>query len=110
MFRLLIFTLFYFNNAPALFASPGVPDKEPVMSIRQDYAGTFTVTLHALAEETATLVIFDATGKYIFLKNLRFRDGEITEVVDLSRFPRGIYIFEVESNSFRETKKVVFNN
>jgi hypothetical protein len=80
---------------------------DPVLTIRQDNTGTFTVSVRAASQETAVLVVFDATGKYVYLKTLRASDGEFGDVVDLGRFPKGIYVFEVESDSFRAAKKIV---
>jgi hypothetical protein len=102
----LIAGIFAFTHFP--FFQSAFPGNDPTLTVRHDNHGIFTATIKGNIPESASLVVFDATGKYIFLKTIRAPDTEINETVDLSRFPRGIYIFEFESNNARETKKVVY--
>jgi hypothetical protein len=53
-------------------------------------------------------MVFDITGKYVYLKNYGDFDGDLKETIDLNASPRGIYVLEVEGNSSRETKKIVY--
>ena len=70
--------------------------------------GMYTITYKSEGQGPVSIMVFDALGKYVVLKNVRDFNGELKETVDLSSMPKGIYIFELEGNNFREAKKVIF--
>jgi len=55
-----------------------------------------------------TVMVFDITGKYVYLKNYKDSGSELKEVIDLSAYPKGIYVFEIETNDSREAKKLIY--
>lgn len=69
--------------------------------------GVYTVIYKNENTGSLTLIVSDATGKYVYLKSIRDFNGELKETVDLSSHPKGLYIFEAEGTRFRELKKVV---
>jgi hypothetical protein len=70
--------------------------------------GNFLISYRGENAGPVTLMVFDATGKYVYVKNIRDFNGELKESIDMSNNPRGIYVIELEGNNFRETKKVVY--
>jgi hypothetical protein len=68
----------------------------------------FTVNYKSDNHGPITIMVFDITGKYVYLKNYGDFDGDLKETIDLNASPRGIYVLEVEGNSSRETKKIVY--
>jgi hypothetical protein len=70
--------------------------------------GIYTVIFKSESRDPLTLAVSDATGKYVYLKSIRDFNGELKEIIDISGHPKGLYIFEIEGDNFRELKKVVF--
>jgi hypothetical protein len=70
--------------------------------------GQYTLNYKSPARGPLTIMIFDITGKYVYIKNHKDFNGELKELIDLGAYPRGIYVFEVETNDSRETKKIVY--
>ena len=67
----------------------------------------YTVIYKSERAGPLTLIVSDATGKYVYLKSIRDFSGELKESIDLSGNPKGLYVFEIEGTYFRELKKVV---
>jgi hypothetical protein len=68
----------------------------------------FTVNYKSDNHGPITIMVFDITGKYVYIKNYGNFEGDLKETIDLNASPKGIYVLEVESDSSRETKKIVY--
>jgi hypothetical protein len=68
---------------------------------------TFTLTYKSGKPESITIKLSDALGKIISTKSMKNFNGEINEIIDLTGFPKGVYILELSSNEMKETRKLV---
>ena len=53
------------------------------------------------------LLVLDAYGKVITIENKEMFVGEYTKQVDLSTYPKGIYMVQIKTNNSFITKRVV---
>ena len=53
------------------------------------------------------LMIVDAYGKTILIENNDIFIGEFTKQVDLSEYPKGIYMVQIRTNNSFITKRIV---
>ena len=56
---------------------------------------------------TLELSVLDAYGKVIMIENKEMFVGEYTKQVDLSEYPKGIYMVQIKTNNSFITKRVV---
>jgi hypothetical protein len=70
--------------------------------------GVYSLTFRSDKRGTLMIAVSDATGKYVFLKTVRDFSGELKENIDITSNPKGIYIFEVESENSREARRVIY--
>ena len=69
--------------------------------------GIFNISFVADEVNSFELTIIDAFGKLIEMENKEMFVGEYTKQVDLSEYPRGIYMVQIKTNNSFITKRVV---
>jgi hypothetical protein len=87
---------------------PGEGDKDLFQVIPNPDSGAFNVIYKSDFRGQIQLAVIDALGKYVFLKTIRDFNGEYRESVELIGNPKGIYVFEIERDGERQSKKVIF--
>ena len=109
LYLLLTYSIFSFSAGEIFAQSRPSTGKQPSFEITPNPGnGQYAVTYKSEGEGDLHMAVSDATGKYVYLKSIRDFSGELKETVDISSNPRGVYIFEIEYNSGREAKKVIF--
>jgi hypothetical protein len=105
-----------FSSAPQSHKYPDIFYKNPSIQKGVDVFqvlpnpgnGIYSVVFKSEVRGQLMLAVSDATGKYVYLKTIRDFNGELKEMVDIASNPKGIYIFEIESDNGRESKKVIY--
>jgi hypothetical protein len=69
--------------------------------------GLFNISFVSDDVVTLELLVLDAYGKVIMTENKEMFVGEYTKQVDLSEYPRGIYMVQIKTNNSFITKRVV---
>ena len=69
--------------------------------------GIFNISFVSDEVNSFKLTILDAFGKLIEMENKEMFVGEYTKQVDLSEYPRGIYMVQIKTNNSFITKRVV---
>ena len=104
-----IFLTLLFVNLGALSGLTSRQDpKDNSLNISTAGQGSYNLVYKSAGRGPLTIMVFDITGKYVYLKNIKDFGGELKENIDLGAQPKGIYVFEVESNDSRETKKIIY--
>jgi len=67
--------------------------------------GNITITLSELTKEQTSLQIFDILGKLV--KTIPVKKYTLDLTIDLSSLPKGMYFFEISTNDFRKTNKII---
>jgi hypothetical protein len=97
-----------FLTGQTVFTKAGQGSPELFQVIPNPGNGIYTVLYKNEISGTLTISVSDATGKYVYLKGIRDFDGDLRETVDISVNPRGVYIFEVETDNRRDAKRVIY--
>jgi hypothetical protein len=106
---IIIVALLSVNLVALTISAKNQNPKDNILQVTPTHSpGNFNLFYKSESRGPLTLMIFDITGKYVFLKNYKDFNGELKENIDLNANPKGIYIFEVEGTNSRETKKIVF--
>ena len=70
-------------------------------------SGIFNISFVSEDENSFNLKILDSYGKIIEIENKKLFIGEFTKQVNLSEYPRGIYIVQIETNDSFISKRIV---
>ena len=60
-----------------------------------------------LKEQEIKLVIYDLSGRIVYVNNIQFPNGRINFAISLENFDSGIYIVKVASKQFEFNKKLI---
>jgi len=104
----LIFTLLFSSTFFGHYLSRQNPKESTLQVIPGSQGGNYNLTFKSDVRGPVTLMIFDITGKYVYLKTFKDFNGELRENIDLTQNPKGIYVFEIEGGTARDTKKVIY--
>jgi len=69
--------------------------------------GTFNLVIHGVKDMETKVIISDITGKTIFQDQDRPTGQEFTKAVDLTGYPKGIYMVKIQTDTQSITKKLV---
>jgi len=105
-----VVTLKYSQNVGITQISTSIPDKHLLM---QNYPNPFNpiTTINFLIPKNTfvKIKVFDIRGKDICtLVNENLNAGSYKVDFDGSNYPSGIYYYEIKTDNFRETKKMIF--
>ena len=108
-----LITLFYFILLPLVQLDTQASERNRAAGDQLQVTpnpgnGLYTLIYKSEIKGTLMLAVSDATGKYVFLKTVKEFTGELKESIDISSNPKGIYIFEVESEKGREARRVIY--
>ncbi|MCW3077412.1 MAG: Protein of unknown function precursor containing a C-terminal secretion signal [Bacteroidetes bacterium] len=67
----------------------------------------FTVNIKKEDKNPINLKVVDALGKIVYTKIVRGFETEIEETIDLTGFAKGVYILELTSESFKQSRKLI---
>ena len=98
----------YFNTLSSIRISSG--DAELVKNLKvypNPTRGLFNISFVSDDVVTLELLVLDAYGKVIMTENKEMFVGEYTKQVDLSEYPKGIYMVQIKTNNSFITKRVV---
>ena len=70
-------------------------------------SGIFNISFVSEDENSFNLKILDSYGKIIEIENKELFIGEFTKQVNLSEYPRGIYIVQIKTNDSFISKRIV---
>jgi hypothetical protein len=69
--------------------------------------GRFNLSFRLSSDEALTLQIFDVAGKEIYTERITNFGGAYSNTIDISEYPRGTYILQIEQEGKTFSKKVV---
>ena len=70
-------------------------------------SGIFNISFVSENENSFNLTILDSYGKIIEIENKELFIGEFTKQVNLSEYPKGIYIVQIKTNDSFISKRIV---
>tara|TARA_Y100000385_G_scaffold154737_1_gene160448 strand:- start:9446 stop:10303 length:858 start_codon:yes stop_codon:yes gene_type:complete len=98
----------YFNTLSSIRISSGDIELIDNLNIYPNPTrGLFNISFVSDDIVTLELLVLDAYGKVIMIENKEMFVGEYTKQVDLSEYPRGIYMVQIKTNNSFITKRVV---
>ena len=103
-----LFTVQYSWSNNFFCAGPGEGDKDVFQVVPNSDSGAFNVIYRSDFRGEIRLAVIDALGKYVFFKTVKDFNCEYRENVELTGNPKGIYVFEIELDGARQSKKVIF--
>ena len=69
--------------------------------------GKFNISFVSEEEDKFEIIIIDTFGKIISSTEKQNFIGEYTKIVDLSNFPKGVYIVQIKTQESFVTKRIV---
>jgi len=51
--------------------------------------------------------IYDATGREVYIENHQTPNSNSETIIDVSKFPEGVYVARIQATNFIETKKLI---
>lgn len=69
--------------------------------------GLLNVDIDKVLEEGAQLMLYDASGKSVWQKDILFENGKANEQLDLSNLAVGVYYLIFQTENSKQVKKVV---
>ncbi len=67
----------------------------------------FNITYTSEANAPVKLGVFDPLGKLVYTKEIKNFNGELKEQVNLTGFSKGVYILQLNSDDFKQTRRLV---
>jgi hypothetical protein len=86
------------DNSPAIFGVTLLPNPAN---------GTFSIVIHGIRNAETRITISELTGKEIYHENGIFSTNSLTREINMTEYPKGIYIVKVHTNQQSVTKKMV---
>lgn len=65
------------------------------------------ITLHSTSADPVAVTMVNMVGERVMARNFAGKRGENTFTLDLAELPAGIYLYTIESGSFKSTRKLV---
>jgi hypothetical protein len=83
------------------------PSESLILSISPNPSdGRFTVTVH-ISDPAITLKVFNMTGTEVLRRNIQNVNGKIFLIIDLTSYPVGVYLLEVQGEKKIAKQKIV---
>ena len=80
----------------------------PVISITPNPSGgNFEFKMDGIQRGLVNINILDSKGDVIYKEQKKSESGSISESIDLSAYPKGIYLLKIKSEGFYKVRKVV---
>ncbi len=67
----------------------------------------FNITYTSEDQSSIKLSVFDPLGKLVYTKEIKDFNGELKEQVNLTGFSKGVYILQLNSDDFKQTRRLV---
>ena len=98
----------YFNTLSSIRISSGDAELIDNLNIYPNPTrGLFNISFVSDDIVTLELLVLNASGKVIMIENKEMFVGEYTKQVDLSEYPKGIYMVQIRTNNSFITKRIV---
>ena len=98
----------YFTTLSSIRISAGDTDLINNLNIYPNpNRGVFNISFISEEVNSFQLTIVDAFGKIIELENKELFVGEFTKQVNLSEYPKGIYMVQIKTNDSFVSKRIV---
>ncbi len=70
--------------------------------------GSVTIEFNYQDEENLTIRVYNLIGKEILFERIGTSSGLYSKTIDLSDYPKGIYIIEVSNGTQKQTKRLSY--
>jgi hypothetical protein len=91
----------------------GINDSEIIqtneLKVFPNPAMNFTFEYRNPTNQNVRTIIYSSIGKEVFKKDYPAFSGELKDVIDLSKMPKGIYLLELSSGEKKQTKRLIVN-
>lgn len=67
----------------------------------------FTINIKKVENDPISIQVVDALGKIVYTKQVSSFGTEINETIDLTGFPKGVYVLELNSPHFKQSRKLI---
>jgi len=98
----------FFNTLSSIRISSGDAELIDNLNIYPNPTrGLFNISFVSDDIVTLELLVLNTSGKVIMIENKEMFVGEYTKQVDLSEYPKGIYMVQIRTNNSFITKRIV---